>query len=224
MTSAKESTDAISPFVAVLIVIATFVLLVFMGALFLVLLGLGPALIATELLILVIPLGYMLLKGIDIRRYVGLDVNTQNILLGILLGSLVFLADIVISSVLFAIFGASKAVEESNQQIMDLSSSSWGLLSAAIALSLAGICEEFTFRGFLMNTITRRYSFVPALLVSSLAFGLFHFDLQLVYIISAFTVGLILGYIYHRWHSYLVCAVTHSTVNLIVLAITIFIR
>jgi membrane protease YdiL (CAAX protease family) len=82
---------------------------------------------------------------------------------------------------------------------------------------LAGVCEEFAFRAFLQNTINRRYSFIPAIIGSSVAFGIFHFDPQLVYILSAIVLGLALGYIYHRWNSYLVAAIAHSTVNLIVL-------
>jgi membrane protease YdiL (CAAX protease family) len=103
--------------------------------------------------------------------------------------------------------------------ISDLSGSYLGLLYITIGLFLAGICEEFTFRAFLLNTINRRYSFLPALIVSSLAFGLFHFDPQMVYIISTFLLGLVLGYIYYRYKSYVTCAIAHSTLNLIVLVI-----
>jgi membrane protease YdiL (CAAX protease family) len=55
-------------------------------------------------------------------------------------------------------------------------------------------------------------------IISSVAFGLFHFDPQFVYIISTIIAGLVLGYIYHRWNSYVVSAIAHSTLNLIVLA------
>jgi membrane protease YdiL (CAAX protease family) len=90
------------------------------------------------------------------------------------------------------------------------------------ALALAGVCEEFTFRGFLQSTLTRRYSFIPAVIVSAVTFGIFHPDPQLVYILSAFTAGLVLGYVYYRWNSYVVSAVAHSTVNLVVLAVLLF--
>jgi membrane protease YdiL (CAAX protease family) len=92
------------------------------------------------------------------------------------------------------------------------------LIAVVSALALAGVCEEFAFRGFLQSAINRRYSFIPAVISSSVAFGLFHFDPQLVYILSAIAAGLTLGYIYHRWNSYVVSAIAHATVNLIVLA------
>jgi membrane protease YdiL (CAAX protease family) len=42
-----------------------------------------------------------------------------------------------------------------------------------------------------------------------------------VYLLSTFLVGLVLGYIYHRYNSYITCAVAHSTLNLIVLTIIV---
>jgi membrane protease YdiL (CAAX protease family) len=213
--------NVISPLSAVLVVVVTFILLLFLGTALYALLGPAAGMILSELLIIVAPLGYMLSKNVDIRSYVGLTIRPKNILLGITLGLLLLFFDIFVTGVLTSVLGPSKAVEESNTLIINLSSSPQGLLSVVIALVLAGICEEFTFRGFLQNAINRRYSFVPALLVSSLTFGLFHFDPQLVYIIAAFLAGLILGYVYHRWQSYVTSAVTHATVNLVVLAIAL---
>jgi membrane protease YdiL (CAAX protease family) len=121
------------------------------------------------------------------------------------------------------IFGQSEAVEESNKLIIDMSSSLEGLVLVIATLTLAGICEEFTFRGFLQNAINNKYSSGVALLASSLAFGLLHFDPQAVYTISAFLLGLVLGYVYHRWHSYTVSATAHATLNLIILALAVLV-
>jgi membrane protease YdiL (CAAX protease family) len=41
----------------------------------------------------------------------------------------------------------------------------------------------------------------------------------MIYFVYAFLAGLVLGYIYHRWNSYVTSAITHATYNLIVLAI-----
>ena len=203
---------------AVLVIIVTFVLVIFLGAAFTLTLGTGPALILSELLILIVPLTYMLLKRINIRSYIGLDVKPKFILIGLVSGVAVLAIDIITSAALTAIFGVSQAIEESNAIIASLSASPSGLIAVITALSLAGVCEEFAFRAFLQNAINRRYSFIPAIIGSSVAFGIFHFDPQLVYILAAVVVGLVLGYVYHRWNSYLVAAIAHSTVNLIVLA------
>jgi membrane protease YdiL (CAAX protease family) len=201
----------------VLVIVATFFLVMFLGAILLIFVGSGPALVLSELIILIVPLGYLLFKHVDIKRYVGLDVTPKLVLLGFVSAALLLAVDIAVSIVLTAIFGDSQAVQESNNTIIELSSSPEGLISVVSALGLAGVCEEFAFRGFLQSTLTRRYSFIPALIVSAFTFGLFHFDPQLVYILSATSAGLVLGYVYHRWNSYVVSAIAHSTVNLLVL-------
>ena len=200
-----------------LVIVATFFLVMFLGYILLQFVGSGPALVLSELIILIVPLGYLLFKHVDIKRYVGLDVTPKLVLLGFVSAALLLAVDIAVSMVLTAIFGDSQAVQDSNNTIIELSSSPEGLISVVSALGLAGVCEEFAFRGFLQSTLTRRYSFIPALIVSAFTFGLFHFDPQLVYILSAASAGLVLGYVYHRWNSYVVSAIAHSTVNLLVL-------
>jgi membrane protease YdiL (CAAX protease family) len=213
----QEKIKAVPLLDTFLVIVVTFFLVLFLGFIFIYTLGNGPALVLSELLIMLVPLGYMLVKHVDIKRYVGLDVNPKLIMLGFASGALLLFVDIIVSAVLTAIFGVSQAIEESNTIITDLSSTTWGLIAVIAALGLAGVCEEFAFRGFLQSTLTRRYSFIPAVIVSAFVFGLFHFDPQLVYILSALTAGLVLGYVYHRWNSYVVSAIAHSTLNLVVL-------
>jgi membrane protease YdiL (CAAX protease family) len=219
-----QKADTVSPSEAVLVFAVTFVLFLLLGAVFILALGIELGLILSELLILVVPLSYLLVKRVNIRSYVGVEIKPKFILLGIASGVFLFFFDGAVSAVLTSIFGVSQAVEESNALVMNLSNSTLGLVSVTVALSLSGFCEEFTFRGFLQNTINRKYSFVPAVIISSIAFGFAHFDPQLVYILSAFLIGLVLGYIYHRWHSYVVSAFAHSTVNLMALAILLLVR
>ena len=203
---------------AFLVIVVTFFLVLFLGFFLYIAVGEGPALVLSELVILIVPLAYLLIKHVDIKRYVGLNVNPKLVLLGFASAALLLFVDIAVSIVLTAIIGDSQAVQESNNTIIELSKSSGGLITVALALGLAGVCEEFAFRGFLQSTLTRRYSFIPALIVSAFVFGLFHFDPQVVYILSAMTAGLVLGFVYHHWNSYVVSAIAHSTLNLVVLA------
>ena len=214
----QEKIVPVSTVEAVLVIAVTFVLVLFLGGLFYLVLDTGWALILSELIILFVPLGYLLYKGVDVKRYVGLDVNPKLVMWGFVSGAILLSVDIVVSAVLLIIFGESQAVIDSNTMITDLSASPSGLIAVATALGLAGVCEEFAFRGFLQSTLTRRFSFIPAVLTSAFVFGLFHFDPQLVYIISALTAGLVLGYVYHHWNSYIVAVIAHSSVNLLVLA------
>jgi membrane protease YdiL (CAAX protease family) len=218
-----EQQQVISPVWAIIVVFLTFILFLFVGAAIYVLFGSGPTMVLGELLLIVIPLGYMLFRRIPIKRYIGLDIKPKYVLLGISFGVFLFLFDLVISDVLVLIFGVSEAVQESQQLVQSTIRSPEGLVLVVLSLALAGVCEEFTFRGFLQTAINSKHSFGIALFISSLAFGLFHFDPQVVYTLSAFLMGLMLGFIYHRWHSYVVSAIAHATINLIVLAIVLFI-
>ena len=215
----EQEKVALSIVEVVLVIIVTFFLAMLLGSLLFLTIDIGLALILTELIILFVPLGYMLYKGIDVRRYIGLDINPKLVILGFVSGVILLCVNIIVSLVLLAIFGESQAVIESNNMIAELSASSWGLVTVATALGLAGICEEFAFRGFLQSTLTRRISFIPAVFISSFTFGIFHFDPQLVYILSALSAGLVLGYVYHRWNSYVVAVIAHSSVNLLVLVV-----
>lgn len=217
----EEGAFSVSPLSAILAIVATFALFLFGGVALIVLLGYGTAMVFGELLLVVIPLCLLKLKGVDIRTFIKLDLKIKVVVIGVLLGVLVFLFNVIVSTVLISVFGVSEVVEESSRLVSEMSSSPQGLLLLIVALSLAGICEEFTFRGFLQTAMNSRYSLWISLLVSSTAFGIFHFDPQLVYTFSAFLSGLLLGYLYNRWNSYVVPAVSHATMNLIVLAISV---
>ena len=213
----QEKAVAIPVVEAVLVIVVTFVLVLLLGGIFFLVLDTGLALVLSELLILIVPLAYLLYKRVDIKRYVGIDVKPTLLLWGFVSAAILLSVDIAVSAVLLLVFGESQAVIDSNTTILQLSETPSGLIYVAIALGLAGVCEEFAFRGFLQNALTRRFSFIPAVITSAFVFGLFHFDPQFVYIISAMTAGIVLGYVYHHWNSYVVAAIAHSSVNLTVL-------
>ncbi|MEM2105194.1 MAG: type II CAAX endopeptidase family protein [Candidatus Bathyarchaeia archaeon] len=220
-----ESAKEISPSIAILLVVVSILLMLFLGVFVIALLGeeLGWKLFMApgELLIAVVPFCYLIYKKVDIKKYVGFEINFRTVMLGFAVGVLLLLFDIFIGNVLIMLLGPSEAIEQSNQEMIEMSSSIDGLALIVVTLTLAGICEEFTFRGFLQNVIGRRYSAGIAILASSLAFGLVHFDPQMVYTISAFLLGLVLGYVYHRWRSYTISAMAHATLNLMVLALAL---
>ncbi|MBS7620708.1 CPBP family intramembrane metalloprotease [Candidatus Bathyarchaeota archaeon] len=207
---------------ALLAVVASLLLSLFLAG-FIANLNYGVAMVIAELLLTVVPFGYMLSKKIDVKKYVRLELNPRNILLGVAFGSLLVYFDFLIVIALTSLFGPSKAVEESNRRIAEMTGSIDGLIFVAAALIAAGICEEFAFRGFLQTAISGKYPQWMALVVSAFAFGfLLHFDPQGVYIIAAFLIGLVLGLVYHLSRSYTVCATAHATLNIIILALTIF--
>ena len=142
----------------------------------------------------------------------------QKRFLGSIFGVLFYPINTIVSTMAVLIFGVSEAVKNSNRLILSMATSPQGLFCLVTALSLAGVCEEFVFRGFLQKTLSKHHPHV-GLLVASLIFGLFHFDPQGSYIIATFLMGLMYGYIYRRYRNYVIPAAAHATLNLLILAV-----
>jgi membrane protease YdiL (CAAX protease family) len=213
-------------FEGALVIAATFFVSVFLSVASLIFLGDSAALIIGELLILIVPLIYLLMKHVDIKNYVRIDLNPKYVFLGVGCGVLLLFLNIAISETLTYFFGTSNAVQESNQLLTTLSAQPSGLVAVAASLVLAGICEEFAFRGFLQNSIFRsmnagkyqKFAFPVALVVAAGVFGLFHLDPQGIYTLAAAISGLALGLIYHRWN-YTTSATAHAFMNILVLVL-----
>lgn len=87
----------------------------------------------------------------------------------------------------------------------------WGGVSALLALVLvAPVAEELLFRGWLLQDLKVRYGATPALLWSSLLFGLVHFPSGMLY---ATLGGLVLGVVALRTKSTLGSIAMHAGVN-----------
>jgi membrane protease YdiL (CAAX protease family) len=219
----------VPPWEAALVIVVTFFVFLFVGGALLFTVGDGPTLVVGELLILIVPLIYLVSKRIDVKSYIKLDLKPKYVLLGIGFGGVLLLLNIVVSGALTVLLGESQAVQQSNNLIASLSATPFGFIAVAVSLALAGICEEFAFRGFLQNSIFKSlaakisptYAFAVAVFISAAIFGLFHFDPQAVYTLSAFITGLALGYVYHKWN-YTTSATAHASMNLIVLALLLF--
>lgn len=211
-----------------IVLVVTFGVTIVAGAFTMLVAGMAATLIVGEIFMLIVPLAYLMFKRVNVKEYVRISFNPKYIAIGIGCGVLLLFVNIAVSGALTYIFGQSAAVQETNQLISNLALSPAGLAAVAASLALAGICEEFAFRGFLQNTIFRKmkatkykkYAFVVSALIAATIFGLFHFDPQGVYILAALITGFVLGYFYYRWN-YTVSATAHSTMNIIVLVLLI---
>ena len=169
-----------------------------------------------ELMFLLVPLIYMLHKKVDVRQYIMIG-NLRHLIIGLGLGIALQGLSIVLGFILTSLLGPSLAIEESNQVIVDMTKVSPA--GTMLFLLIPGICEEFAFRAFLQNALKNRYSRLVAILGSSLAFGVVHFDQQGIYMIVTFVIGLFLGYFYDRFRSYAGAATAHTTFNMATFAI-----
>lgn len=226
----ESQQNMVPPWEALLVIVVTFFVFLFASFAVLVAFGEAATLAFGELFILIVPLVYLVFKRVDVKSYVRIELRPRYILLGMGLAVLLLFLNIAVSEVLTFIFGQSQAVQQSNETIVAISASPLGLVAVVASLALAGICEEFAFRGFLQNSFFRALApgrskaiaFVLSAGFSAFIFGLFHFDPQFVYIIAAFITGLALGAIYYKWN-YTASATAHATMNLIVLAMILFV-
>ena len=107
-TPTVEQKKVVVPVVeAVLVIFVTGVLVVLLGGIFFLVLDTGLALVLSELLILIVPLAYLLYKRVDIKRYVGIDVNPNTVLWGFVSAVILLSVNIGVSAVLLTVFGES---------------------------------------------------------------------------------------------------------------------
>jgi CAAX protease family protein len=85
----------------------------------------------------------------------------------------------------------------------------WSVPQLAIISLLAGLCEEVLFRGALQGGLSRLTGAPPALVVSSVAFGLAH-PVSKYYMIAATVVGLFLGGLFIATGNLLAPIVAHA--------------
>jgi len=101
---------------------------------------------------------------------------------------------------------------------------SWESSNTSLILTFISICiltpisEELLFRGYILDSINRIHGKWPAILLSSLLFGLVHFD---PYIIGMATIGgVIYGWIRIRTGSLIPGIVAHAMWNTMALVVT----
>ncbi|MBF8982778.1 CPBP family intramembrane metalloprotease [Lutibacter sp. B2] len=83
---------------------------------------------------------------------------------------------------------------------------------AVIAIAvIAPIFEEIVMRGIMLEGLLNKYKPQKAIIISALIFGIWHFNIP--QFINATLIGLILGVLYYKTNSLILCIVIHITNN-----------
>lgn len=97
----------------------------------------------------------------------------------------------------------------------------WGV--AVIAVVLAPLWEELTFRGFLLSALAKSpLGFWPAALISTGLWTLLHWSYSYAGLTSVFVAGLLLSWMMRRLGSMRVVVVAHALANVVALAVAYF--
>ncbi|WP_461205513.1 lysostaphin resistance A-like protein [Clostridium sp. DL1XJH146] len=76
---------------------------------------------------------------------------------------------------------------------------------------LAPIMEELLFRGLILKGFLKHYSYKKAIFLSSLLFGIMHFNPW--QFLAATLAGIFIGWCYYKTNSLLICIISHSFFN-----------
>ena len=113
------------------------------------------------------------------------------VLISIVLGIICFVINIAVSSLFSGILTFTGYRYQMGSSANDYST--WHFfLEIFLVAFLPGVCEEFVHRGILLQG-TKHAGFKKAIVMSSLMFGLIHFNVQQFF--YAFVIGLILGFV-----------------------------
>jgi uncharacterized protein len=106
-------------------------------------------------------------------------------------------------------------LESENLQIgAEESTSLYNILTVLVVVGVAPPAEEFIFRGVLLNRWAAKWGIRPALVLSSLVFGILHAN-----VIGLFVFGLVMGLLYIRTRTLWVPIACHALNNAIALSL-----
>jgi membrane protease YdiL (CAAX protease family) len=135
---------------------------------------------------------------------------SQFIMMFFVCTAVMYLSSLVGSLISYAISGI-KGSEVINP-IEELINNSNMVLTVIYAAIIAPILEETIFRKFLLNKV-RRFGDLPAMLISGLAFGLFHLNISQFFYAAA--LGIVFAYIAIRTNTIVYTIILHMMINTI---------
>ena len=86
---------------------------------------------------------------------------------------------------------------------------------------IAPIFEEIVYRGIILEQLSKRYGMATSIIISALIFGLVHWNFHQG--VNTFFVGLILGFIYLKTKSLLLCIFWHFANNFLVFIVSMYV-
>jgi membrane protease YdiL (CAAX protease family) len=145
-----------------------------------------------------VPLLATRLRGNGARRDLGLWTTWRDAPRGLAIGVACQLVLVpVVTIPVFLLTDADQAdLEEPARELTDKAQGAGVLLLALVVVVMAPIAEEVFFRGMLQRTLARSLPIWPAMVITSVLFGISHFQALQLPALAAF--GLVLSVLAHR--------------------------
>jgi hypothetical protein len=159
-------------------------------------------------LLFVVPrLAHRSFAELGIRRPTLRDIKTG------LLGTCAMWAIVALSSAILTAITHEHNTETAVQLLRELRAPTDVFIFVAIAVLLAPMIEEFAFRVFLFNAISRHTSVAVGVLGSSVLFGLVHDASNVSVAVPLALGGIVLALVYARTGCYWANVITHASFN-----------
>ncbi|MBR6513364.1 MAG: CPBP family intramembrane metalloprotease [Clostridia bacterium] len=200
---------------AIIVFIIAIIILSIVNAVLFLTLGVSGMAIS-ELLIVIVPLGVVILRKEDLSERFNLKVpNTM----GSFFAAAVMMMGVNMweNASTYAYVGVFGMSEQSDLTFLNSFFSGVSPIMALIIIALIpAICEELLFRGYLLDSLKGKKSGVAAVIITSILFSLLHFDytsLNFYKLIPLLIMALAFGYITLKTDSVLIPMIFHFINN-----------
>ncbi|TJX13768.1 CPBP family intramembrane metalloprotease [Tissierella creatinini] len=176
-------------------------------------------LLITEYVIILLPnILYLLIRRYSLKKIIKLNsISIKQILFSIIIMVFAYPVAVFVNAIVLALVSSfSSAIPTTVPLPTTFEEYIKGLFVIALA---PGICEEVMFRGTLMSAYDR-YGRVKSIIITSLLFGIFHFNLM--NLAGPIFLGLVLGVLRHKTNSIIAPMIGHTINNGIALTIGYF--
>lgn len=130
---------------------------------------------------------------------------------------LITIAICVVTSVAFNMLANLIQVQSLDEKYQNISAKQYSvpLVVGIIIYGLVSpIVEEIVFRGVFYKKCRRYFGMLPAMLLSSFIFGVFHGNVvQAVY---AFLMGMVISFLYEKYRNFFIPIFAHASANLVI--------
>lgn len=167
---------------------------------------------ASSMLLIIIIVGLVAARKVEIRQALGLVRPQGGVLLSIIGALGIFIVvSAVVASIADVVVPGFDLEQEQNLGLGEPSSSLQLIGLFVLLVILAPISEELLFRGVLFAGFKRSFGFMPAAILSSILFGLAHWQPNVA--LATAVLGWLLAYLYHKTGSLWSSIGLHSLKN-----------